>query len=101
MCSVVNARCDRGRLCKRCVGRKTTCSHKAQDGLLFRSYVVPGGPIRKGFASVGVLEEDDSSDEECVRCQRRKLKLQQRAALSYVAAYAAAKNDGNCACVTC
>jgi hypothetical protein len=73
MCSVVNARCDRGRPCKRCVGRKTTCSYKAQDGLLFRSYVVPGGPIPKGFASVGVLEEDDSSDEECVRCQRRKL----------------------------
>lgn len=73
MCSVVNARCDRGRPCKRCVSKKTTCSYKAQDGLLFRSYVVPGGPIPKGFASVGVLEEGDSSDEECVRCRRRKL----------------------------
>lgn len=72
-CSLVNAHCDRGRPCKRCLNQKRTCSYEAQGGLLFRSYTVPDGPIPKGFSSVGALTEEESSDDECVRCQRQKL----------------------------
>ncbi|KFZ24291.1 hypothetical protein V502_01231 [Pseudogymnoascus sp. VKM F-4520 (FW-2644)] len=72
-CSSVNAHCDRGRPCKRCLNKKRTCSYEAQGGLLFRSYTVPNGPVPRGFTSVGALVEGESSDEECVRCRRRKL----------------------------
>lgn len=71
-CSTINAHCDRGRPCKRCISRRRTCSYQAQDGLLFRSYTVPDGPIPKGFGSVGPLVEGELSDDECIRCRRTK-----------------------------
>jgi len=58
---------------KRCINKKRTCLYEAQGGLLFRSYTVPDGPVPKGFTSVGALVEGESSDEECICCQRRKL----------------------------
>jgi hypothetical protein len=66
-------KCDRGRPCKGCINRKTTCTYEAQNGLLSRSYQVPDAPFPRGFSSVGPLAEGESSDEECVRCQRQKL----------------------------
>ncbi|OQE71140.1 hypothetical protein PENNAL_c0111G02651, partial [Penicillium nalgiovense] len=47
--------------------------YEVQDGLLTRIYRVPDSPLPTGFSSVGPLQEGDLSDEECVRCQRRKL----------------------------
>lgn len=65
--------CDRGRPCKACIHGRTTCSYEVQDGLLTRIYRVPDSPLPTGFSSVGPLQEGDLSDEECVRCRRRKL----------------------------
>ncbi|KAH6675104.1 hypothetical protein B0J14DRAFT_562118 [Halenospora varia] len=65
--------CDRGRPCKRCIDRKFNCAYEAQDGLLSRSYQVLGAPLPQGFTTVGPLAEGESSNEECIRCQRQKL----------------------------
>lgn len=65
--------CDRGRPCKGCIRRKSTCTYEAQDGLVSRIYQVPGAPIPNGFSSVGPLPDGEPSDIECVRCQRQKL----------------------------
>lgn len=65
--------CDRGRPCKRCMSQKRNCTYDEQDGLLSRTYRVPGGPVPEGCRRAGPLLEGQSSDEECVRCQREKL----------------------------
>jgi hypothetical protein len=36
-------------------------------------YRVPKAPFPNGFSSMGPLAEGESSDEECIRCQRNKL----------------------------
>ena len=64
--------CDRGQPCKRCISKKFNCAYEAQDGLLVRTYHTPNAPLPKEF-SVGLLAEEESLDEECVRCQLRKL----------------------------
>ena len=66
-------RCDCGRPCQECINRKSNCTYEAQDGLLSRIYRAPEAPVSKGFSSVGALADGESSDDECVRCQRRKL----------------------------
>jgi hypothetical protein len=66
-------KCDRGRPCKACIHGKSTCSYKAQHGLLTRVYRAPDSSLPTGFSSVGPLEEGDPSDDECVRCRRMKL----------------------------
>ena len=66
-------RCDRGRPCKACINRKSTCTYEFQNGLMSRLYRVPDAPFPIGFSSVGPLAEGESSDEECIRCQRRKI----------------------------
>lgn len=38
-----------------------------------RLYHVPDAPIPRGFSSISPLAEGESSDEECIRCQRDKL----------------------------
>jgi hypothetical protein len=65
--------CDRGRPCKACIHRGTTCSYEVQDGLLTRLYPTPDSSLPIGFSLIGPLEEGEPSDEECVRCRRYKL----------------------------
>jgi hypothetical protein len=62
--------CDRGRPCKRCISGKRSCTYETQDGLVSRTYRVPNGPFPAGCN--GYLEEGNSSEEECVRCQRER-----------------------------
>ena len=64
-------RCDRGRPCKRCISSKTSCTYETQDGLVSRTYRVPDGPLPAGCD--GHIQEGNSSEEECTRCQRQKL----------------------------
>lgn len=64
--------CDRGKPCKRCISKNFNCSYEAQDGLLIRTYHPPEARLPMGF-STGPLKEGELSDDECVRCQLRKL----------------------------
>jgi hypothetical protein len=66
-------RCDRGRPCKACINRKSNCTYEVQDGLVTKLYRVLEAPFPSGFSSMGPLADGESSDEECIRCQRNKL----------------------------
>jgi hypothetical protein len=66
-CGTTSNQCDKGRPCSSCVGRGRNCVYTAQDGLLLRTYKVPGAPKIQGFAKP--LGEGEKSDEECERCQ--------------------------------
>lgn len=64
--------CDRGQPCKACSEQKRNCIYHLQDGLMFRVHRIPGGPIPRGFSSIGPLPEGSSSDDECIRCLKTK-----------------------------
>ena len=65
--------CDCGRSCKGCTTQKRNCTCNSQNGLLKRTYKVPGEPLLQGFSTTGALAKDEPSDEECTHCQRLKL----------------------------
>ena len=48
----VGTGCNRGRPCRTCIDRKNSCTYDAQNGLLKRTYQVPGGPLPQGFSTV-------------------------------------------------
>lgn len=62
--------CDLGRPCKKCISIQRSCTYETQDGLVSRTYRVPNGPFPTGCH--GYLQEGNSSEDECVRCQRER-----------------------------
>ena len=62
--------CDRGRPCKKCISIQRSCTYESQDGLVSRTYRVLNGPFPIGCN--GYLQDGNSSEDECVRCQRER-----------------------------
>jgi hypothetical protein len=64
--------CDKERPCGTCNRLKTNCFYIDQGGLLTRTYKVKGGPTLANQTRK-MLDTDESSDDECLRCLNKRL----------------------------
>ena len=63
--------CDKNRPCGKCKNAKLNCSYLEQEGLVTRTYKVASATNISGMTK-DALEEDESSSDECLRCEGEK-----------------------------
>ena len=74
-CNTCEARkqfCNKERPCSTCIKGKQNCTYTEQSGLVNRHYKVDGAP-KIANIQTDVLDNGESSDDECTRCKRKRL----------------------------